>query len=133
MNYKCWHCGKESVIDAHRKSNKYCSNRCQIDYQNQKKIDEWLSTGILNRVGTAPWLKKYILDKQDGRCLECGISSWQGKPLILDLEHKDGNSDNNAESNLCCLCPNCHSQTETYKAKNKGRGRKARRNDNLSH
>jgi predicted HNH restriction endonuclease len=43
------------------------------------------------------------------------------------LEHIDGNAYNNSESNLSLLCPNCHSQTPTYKAKNKGNGRVERR------
>jgi 5-methylcytosine-specific restriction endonuclease McrA len=45
----------------------------------------------------------------------------------LELEHKDGNSDNNIEDNLELLCPNCHSQSPTYKAKNVGNGRHYRR------
>jgi hypothetical protein len=127
MKYKCLHCRSECVTDKFRKLNKYCSNRCQIDFQISEKIKSWLETGTINRVGTAPWLKKYILDKQDGKCAECGIKDWNGKELVLDLEHKDGNSENNREENLCCLCPNCHSQTPTYKAKNKGNGRTHRR------
>jgi hypothetical protein len=50
-----------------------------------------------------------------------------GKPLVVEVEHKDGNSENNAPENVCLLCPNCHSQTDTYKAKNKGKGRHSRR------
>lgn len=123
MKYKCHHCEKEKS----GKGSKYCSIRCQVDYQNQLKIDNWKRTGLVIRVGTPVWLKKYILDKQDGKCAECGIKDWNGKELVLDLEHKDGNSENNREENLCCLCPNCHSQTPTYKAKNKGNGRTHRR------
>jgi predicted HNH restriction endonuclease len=43
------------------------------------------------------------------------------------MEHIDGNSSNNKVTNLCLLCPNCHSQTPTYKNKNKGNGRHYRR------
>lgn len=39
---------------------------------------------------------------------------WDGKPLTLQLDHKDGDRFNNKLSNLRLLCPNCHSQTETY-------------------
>ena len=45
----------------------------------------------------------------------------------MELEHKDGNSSNNSLDNVCLLCPNCHSQTDTYKNKNKGNGRHYRR------
>jgi hypothetical protein len=125
--YKCVYCGTERLLDIRRKDNKYCSNRCQIDFQNLQKVKEWKKTGSTGVTGTAPWLKKYILAKQDNKCAECGIGDWNGKPIVFDLEHKDGNSNNNLEDNICCLCPNCHSQTATYKAKNKGNGRHSRR------
>jgi hypothetical protein len=134
MKYTCLFCDKDCEVSL-QKSNKYCSNKCQLDFQSKEKLDAWLATGIVERNnGTPPWLKRYILDKQDDKCAGCGIFQWQDKPLILDLEHKDGNSGNNLEENLCCLCPNCHSQTPTYKARNKGNGRSFRRkqNDNSS-
>ena len=48
------------------------------------------------------------------RCALCGISEWQGKRLSLHLDHINGIHDDNRLSNLRLLCPNCHSQTETY-------------------
>lgn len=50
-----------------------------------------------------------------------------GNQIPLEVEHKDGNSENNSLINLCLLCPNCHAQTPTYKSKNKGNGRHSRR------
>lgn len=52
---------------------------------------------------------------------------WNGKPLTLELEHIDGNSENNNRDNLECICTNCHSQTPTYKGKNIGNGRRLRK------
>jgi hypothetical protein len=72
-------------------------------------------------------LKNYVISVQGYKCSECNIEEWNNKPITLQLEHKDGNSENNAEDNLCLLCPNCHSQTPTYGAKNKGNGRWKRR------
>lgn len=48
------------------------------------------------------------------KCDKCGLKDWQGKPITLQLDHKDGDRTNNALSNLRLLCPNCHSQTPTY-------------------
>jgi hypothetical protein len=44
-----------------------------------------------------------------------------GKPIPIELDHIDGNSDNNSAENLRLICPNCHAQTETYKVANKGK------------
>ena len=48
------------------------------------------------------------------KCERCGISSWQGKPLSLQLHHKDEDKTNHYIDNLELLCPNCHSQTDGY-------------------
>lgn len=47
-------------------------------------------------------------------CEDCGITDWRGKKLVLQLDHRDGNSFNHELTNLRLLCPNCHSQTATY-------------------
>lgn len=48
-------------------------------------------------------------------CAVCGNGpSWQGRPLCLQIDHKDGDRFNNLKDNLRFLCPNCHSQTETF-------------------
>jgi hypothetical protein len=60
---------------------------------------------------------------KDEKCERCGIEKWLGAKLPLELEHKDGNKYNNCLSNLEILCPNCHSLTATYRAKNKSLNR----------
>lgn len=65
-------------------------------------------------------------------CTECGLKdNWNGKIIILDLDHINGiNSDNRLE-NLRFLCPNCHSQTPTYKGRNKNKGVKLVSDENI--
>jgi hypothetical protein len=51
-----------------------------------------------------------------GTCNICNVpDKWNGNPLTLELDHIDGINDNNVVSNLRWLCPNCHSQTPTYR------------------
>lgn len=53
-------------------------------------------------------------------CVLCGCSGeWNGRPISTQVDHIDGDHFNNLRSNLRLLCPNCHSQTETYKGGNK--------------
>lgn len=52
------------------------------------------------------------------KCSECGIEDeWNGKRLSLQLDHINGARNDNRLQNLRILCPNCHSQTETFAGK----------------
>ena len=69
-------------------------------------------------------LKRLIVENKllEYKCAECGLSdSWNSKYLVLQIEHKNGKFNDNRLENLCYLCPNCHSQTQTFsKKKNNG-------------
>ena len=52
------------------------------------------------------------------KCAGCGISDWKGKPISLQLDHINGVNNDNRRENLRFLCPNCHSQTETWGTRN---------------
>lgn len=53
------------------------------------------------------------------KCACCGISEWMGKPITLQFDHINGKNNDHRIENLRFLCPNCHSQTETFAGKNK--------------
>ena len=62
--------------------------------------------------------KAVLIEERGYACESCNLSEWLGKPLTLELEHIDGDNQNNIKENLKLLCPNCHSYTETWKGKN---------------
>lgn len=120
--YSCLCCGKKNPFRGYSYANKYCDNRCQREHEYRVAIENWeTSPPGKNRI------KRFLTEKFGKKCSVCGIDSWNGRELVLELEHIDGNSENNSKENLCLICPNCHSQTPTYKARNKGNGRHTRR------
>lgn len=84
------------------------------------KLDEILE-------GKHPYYQTYKLSKRlvkenvkEHICECCGINEWNNKEIILHLDHINGISTDHRLDNLRFLCPNCHSQTDTYCGKNKG-------------
>lgn len=66
-----------------------------------------------------PQLRPYLIRKRGPNCQECGQPPiHNGKPLCLQVDHIDGDPDHNLPANLRLLCPNCHTQTPTYKGGN---------------
>lgn len=57
------------------------------------------------------------------KCYECKITDWNNKPITLELDHINGVNNDHRLENLRFLCPNCHSQTDTYKGRNKNTGK----------
>lgn len=126
----CLNCGKE--LHRSQSNQKFCNNKCQNDYIYKQYIERWKNgekTGIIGEYGISRYLKHYLFEKYNNKCCKCGwgeINQYTGN-IPLEIEHKDGNYTNNSEDNLELLCPNCDSQLDTYKSKNKNSARTHRK------
>ncbi len=128
MIYYCLNCGKKLT----GRNKKYCNNICQCEYQHKEWVKRWkegLETGLSGKYGISKHLKRYLLEKFHYKCSRCGWGEENPytHTIPLEVEHIDGNFENNNEDNLTILCPNCHSLTSTYKGANLGQGRKERK------
>jgi 5-methylcytosine-specific restriction endonuclease McrA len=101
---------------AHAKGKTFPKRRPTSDY-------------LTNKVPIASFrLKQRLLQEKilQPVCNSCKQTTWLGHPIPLELEHIDGNPNNNSLDNLSLLCPNCHAFTETYRGKNQKRSKKLR-------
>lgn len=127
-NNICNICGNETK----NPNNIFCSTKCHNKYKYEEYITRWKNgetNGLYKDGSTSKYIKRYIREKYNFTCVECG---WAKKNIFTnniptEIEHIDGNCENNKEENLTLLCPSCHSLTETYKGANKGNGRYNRR------
>lgn len=77
--------------------------------------------------GTQPsnkWFRKVYREhfNTEYKCNICKITNWNDKDIVLEIDHINGDNTDNRVENLRYLCPNCHSQTETYKGRNVNSG-----------
>jgi Zn finger protein HypA/HybF involved in hydrogenase expression len=103
-------CGNEIDYFPSNKKGNWCSNRCQADYKIKQRFVE-----------NSNWkysMRNFIIRERGNCCESCGITEWNGNPISFHIDHINGNRKDNRKENLKVLCPNCHSQTETFASKN---------------
>ena len=123
---KCIRCRK-IISDANKTG--YC-RECFVIATNAKKIDAWLETGDIGYKSADSTIRNpfrdYIYNEQNGKCAICGIDSiWNGKELHFVLDHINGDASQSNRENLRLICPNCDSQLDTFKSRNKNSKRVA--------
>lgn len=133
----CATCGKEMSRRKTLAQTRHCSLDCWRSSKKQELIDKWKTgkhPGFINDKNRSVclWVKNYLRQKHNNACELCRWSMVHSKTGIVPLQihHIDGNAENNAESNLQLLCPNCHALTDTFGAGNKGNGKRNRRDSN---
>ena len=116
----CKYCSKQ----LSNRIKKYCNNRCQGDYKREFKTLPAFYKGEISQRAT---LVSIVTSIKGHICSKCNIETYNSREIVLELNHIDGNPFNDFPKNLELLCPNCHSQTDTFKGRNRGNGRKLRK------
>ncbi len=62
--------------------------------------------------------KRLIKEGTPDKCSSCGLTEWRGQKAPTEIDHIDGNSENNSLENIRILCLHCHSQTPTWRGRN---------------
>lgn len=107
----------------------FCNAECAGKFKTKLAYDNYYNNQehFKNKLCNLFHLKHHFLKEQNHKCSICNIENcWNGKILVFVLDHIDGNAANNIRENLRLICPNCDSQLETYKKKNKNSARKER-------
>ena len=122
LRHTCERCEKPLKGNARR----FCSHQCcgaAKAAKQFKRLDALVSfDGEYEGA-----VRRYLIAKLGLSCQICGITKWRDQPTPIVMDHIDGDSTNWNRGNLRLICPNCDALLPTYKARNRGHGRHARR------
>lgn len=119
---------KRCEVPLLKRNNIFCTSECSFAFQYEDYIRKWLDGLELggNSYGCSGQVRRWVRERYGLFCWECGwakVHPITGEPP-LQIDHIDGDSNNNRPENLRLLCGGCHSLTPTYG--NRG-GRKSSR------
>lgn len=125
---KCIQCSNELTS---RKQQKFCSNKCQMNYQYESYIEKWLRdeiSGERYEGEVSNHVRRWLFEKFNYCCSKCSWSEIHPitKLIPLQVNHINGDWSHHRPDNLELLCPNCHALTPNYGSLNNGKGRRIR-------
>ena len=111
---------KQDTLNKHLKlmGIEYVGNMCGKGIHKNKVLLQDILTNKV-KFNTSHLKKRLVVEGLlEDKCKDCGNEGvWNGKPITLELDHINGDDNDNRLENLRILCPNCHSQTPTFRKK----------------
>ena len=122
--YRCLNCNTEQKHRGVNYANKYCNNKCQGEHKTKLWYEKYQPIFDAGDIKSRKAAKKLVTRRDGYQCSICNQQPMHnGRPLIMIIDHIDGDASNNIPDNFRLVCPNCDTQLPTYKAKNTGNGR----------
>ena len=125
----CEYCYEVFKYKPSQSYGRYCSNKCQHDANHHTLVLAYrlgLHPGTKSaKLQLSSFVKRDLWDCSGTACQRCGWDEKHpvdGRPLT-QFDHIDGDASNSRPWNLRILCPNCHSMTPTFGARNKNSAR----------
>jgi hypothetical protein len=124
QEFRCLFCSTVIPWKGIASSHKFCNTQCCGNWKKQQWFDTNRKDFENGTMKARAGIKKFVVERDGYTCAICSQLPFHNEqPLIMILDHIDGDASNNKPTNFRLVCPNCDTQLPTYKAKNIGNGR----------